>query len=86
MIDGTGKSRHLAICVSISFVAFLSLCPFVRQATRKQAVLVEGTQSLKAMSWRAVSLKVPYGGNLDVSVRVIRGDSLDVAEPSIWVL
>jgi hypothetical protein len=77
----TSRRHHrAALYIPISLAALIGLCIFFWQTKRghNHIVLEEETQNLTASSWRTVPLNVPYAGNLDVSVRVIRGNKLDV--------
>jgi hypothetical protein len=47
-------------------------------APNAKVVLDDETQSLAAGTWRAVSVNVPFSGLLEVSLRVVKGNPIDV--------
>lgn len=47
-------------------------------AVQAPITLTDEVQNLPATSWKGVPLVLPYGGSLDVSLNVVRGNPLDV--------
>jgi hypothetical protein len=76
----TIRKHRAALYIRISLAALIGLCILFWQikGRHNHIVLEEETQNLTALSWRTIPLNVPYAGNLDVSVHVIRGNKLDV--------
>ena len=59
--------------------------PTVRQTTQAVAAIVNApvtlkdeVQNLPAASWKALPLNLPYNGDLDVELRIVQGNPLDV--------
>ena len=50
----------------------------VATVTHTPITLTDETQNVAANSWRAIGISLPYNGNLDVSLHVVRGNPLDV--------
>src|ERR1700747_1893738 len=50
----------------------------VATVTHTSITLRDETTNLPANSWRSISAQLPYNGSLDVTLRVIRGNPLDV--------
>jgi len=50
----------------------------VATVTHTSITLLDETTNLPANSWRSIPAQLPYNGSLDVSLRVIRGNPLDV--------
>jgi hypothetical protein len=57
----------------------------VRQATqavegivRAPVTLKDEVQNLRAANWQGIALNVPYNGELDVDIRVVQGNPIDV--------
>jgi hypothetical protein len=80
MTDTARKHRRAALYLIATFALLTAVCLLAWHSfgRRNSIVLDEGTQSVTSSSWKFVPINAPYGGNLDVSVRVISGDSLNV--------
>jgi hypothetical protein len=50
----------------------------VASVTHTPITLTDETQNVAANSWRGIGINVPYNGKLDVSLRIVRGNPLDV--------
>jgi hypothetical protein len=72
----------------VVFLLFLGLLWFVngtRNSSRMLATAVHApitvtdeVENIAAHSWKAVALNLPYGGTVDINLRVVRGNPIDV--------
>jgi hypothetical protein len=50
----------------------------IRTVVRAPITLQDSVENLPAASWRAIGLNLPYPGTVDVTLKVVRGNPVDV--------